>query len=793
MNMISATAPVAADCAHCAAPLRPGQGRFCCEGCAGAHAIVSGLGLDGFYRRRQAAAGALRPSLAPAASLLPHVEAQGSLCRVEVLLSGLHCGACVWLVEQALTAEPDVLAARVTLSQHRLTLRWRGTPERADAFAALLGRLGFAAAPWSAACLRATEDAEGQRLLRALGLASFGALNVMLISFAVWAGTGSAVWAGTGSAGWVGAGSAGMGMGEATRQALHWVAAAIALPTIAVAGLPFFRPAWAALRAGRPSMDLAVSLGVLAAAAMSLSEAIRGGPYVWFDSATALLALLLAGRVLDRAARGRARRAVAELLSLQDGEARLLRPDGSVAPTPVEAVEPGARLLLAPGERLRLDGVLEGGHALLDTAAITGESVPRDFAAGAAIPAGAVNMGAACVVRVTHAARDGSLARMGALLAEAERARGRHVALADRVARWFVPAIHAIAAATFALWWLALGAPWQVALMHAVAVRIVTCPCGLAIAVPAVQVVTVGALFRRGVLVASGTALERLAAVTHVVLDKTGTLTEGRPRLLPDPARDPAVLHRAAGMAQASRHPLTRALARACPDAPAAPGVVEHPGEGLALGGTRLGSARFCGLDDGEGMTLWLTRPGAPPAAFHFADGLRPDAAAAVRALRGLGLEVELLSGDATPAVAAAAREAGLERWEGVATPARKAARVRELTATGARVLMVGDGINDAAAMALAHASASPGEGTDLARQVADLVLQGGRLLALPDAVARARRAMRLSRQNLAMSLAYNALAVPAAVAGLVNPLLAAGVMATSSLAVILNALRAGR
>jgi Cu2+-exporting ATPase len=326
-----------------------------------------------------------------------------------------------------------------------------------------------------------------------------------------------------------------------------------------------------------------------------------------------------------------------------------------------------------------------------------------------------------------------------------------------------------------------------------VAALIVTCPCGLAIAVPAVQVVTVGALFRRGVLVASGTALERLAAVTHVVLDKTGTLTEGRPRLLPGPGQDARALRLAAGMALASRHPLAQALARACPDAPAAEGVVEHPGEGLALGGTRLGSAPFCGVADAQGMTLWLARPAHPPVAFRFADGMRPDAAEAVRRLHGLGLRVELLSGDAAPAVEAAACEAGIGRWEAGASPERKAARISELSAAGARVLMVGDGINDGPAMALAHASACPGEGTDLARQVADLVLQGGRLAALPESVALARRATRLSKQNLGMSLVYNAIAVPAAVAGMVNPLLAAGVMATSSLAVILNALRGGR
>jgi Cu2+-exporting ATPase len=536
-------------------------------------------------------------------------------------------------------------------------------------------------------------------------------------------------------------------------------------------------------------MDLAVSLGVLATTAMSLSEAVRKGPYTWFDGATALLALLLAGRVLDRAARRRARQACAELLALQAGEITLVTPDGTMCIVPPEAAKPGDRLLVAARERVRLDGLLEHGQALLDTAASTGESLPRRFHAGQALPAAAVNLGAAFIQRVTATAADGSLAAMARLLERAEQARGRYVTIADRAAGLYVPMVHAIAAATFLGWWLGIGVSWQAAL-------IVTCPCGLAIAVPAVQVVSVGALFRRGALVTSPTALERLAACDHVVLDKTGTLTVGRPEWVADPRIPAATLLSAATLAASSRHPLARALADSCPSVlPMAKGVEEVPGHGLRRGGERLGSAAFCELSDaGDGMALYY-RP-APEAAvtcFRFTDSLRPDALEAVQALRRLGLGVELLSGDAAPAVHRAADKAGITEWRSGVSSAEKAAHIRALGAAGQKVLMVGDGINDAPALALAHASASPAGATDLAQAAADLVLRGEALLALPAAIRTARAAQRAARQNIGFSLAYNIVAVPAAVLGLVTPLAAALVMASSSIAVILNALHTGR
>lgn len=329
-------------------------------------------------------------------------------------------------------------------------------------------------------------------------------------------------------------------------------------------------------------------------------------------------------------------------------------------------------------------------------------------------------------------------------------ARGRFVQIAERAVRFYVPAVHAVAAATFLGWWLLAGVGWQAALVPAVATLIVTCPCGFALAVPMVQSVAVGALFRRGILVASGTALERLASADYAVLDKTGTLTLGRPSLLPG-VWTAAQLHAAASLARASRHPLAQALIVACPDAPLREEVREVPGQGLSAKDAWLGNASFVGAPElGDGPTLWFREGESAPVAFRFADALRPNAKEALQRLGALGLRVELLSGDVAPAVAAAAREVGIAVWTAQAGPEGKAARVGELRKAGARPLMVGDGINDAAALAVAHVSICVGEGADLAKEAADLVLCRQELGSLTSAIVTARRAQRLMRQNIA-------------------------------------------
>jgi Cu2+-exporting ATPase len=357
-----------------------------------------------------------------------------------------------------------------------------------------------------------------------------------------------------------------------------------------------------------------------------------------------------------------------------------------------------------------------------------------------------------------------------------------------------------MAALTFLGWWLLAGADWQPALLNAIAVLIITCPCALALAVPVVQVVASGRLMRRGILLKSATALERLAEIDTVVFDKTGTLTTGRLALADHPSEEPEALRLAATLAATSSHPLARALARAVPDAVPAAGVRELPGQGLLLaapsGEIRLGSRSFCAVaeDGGEaGAELWLARPGHRPVRFGFRDDLRPDAARVVAELQRRGLAVELLSGDRTPTVAAVADTLGIARWQAGCTPQAKTARLQELTAQGRRVLMVGDGLNDAPALAAAHVSLSPASAADISRTAADVVFQGEFLAPVAETIAVARGAGRLVRQNIGLALIYNLVAVPLAVLGQVTPLVAAIAMSSSSVLVIANALRLGR
>lgn len=760
-------------CVHCGAAVRADE-RFCCSGCASAHAIIGAAGLESFYLRLEERR-ARRPEPLET-DFASHARATGKdETALELLVDGLDCAACVWLIESLLARNPAVTKARVHLSTRRLSLAWRGTAAEANAHAGLVAALGFRLAPYDVLAATAEDDREVRDLLRSLAVAGFAAANVMLLSVAVWSGHDGS-------------------MGEATRTLFHWLSAAIALPAVAYAGRPFFRSAFAALRAGRTNMDVPISIGVTLACVVSLHEAWAGEQHAYFDSAITLLFFLLIGRYLDRRARGRARRSVRALMALASRSATVVAADGGSVARRVDALLPGDVLLVAAGERLGADGVVSEGRSTLDASLVTGESVPQAVSPGAKVFAGMVNLGPAIRVRVTAAGERTLLAEIVRLVEAAERGRSRFVAIADRVARAYAPVVHATALLTFLGWMFLGGLAWDRALLVATAVLIITCPCALALAVPVVQVVASTRLLRSGVLLLSPTALERVAQVDHVVLDKTGTLTLGRPELVEAPD-DPEIRRAAAAIAAASRHPLAQALVRAVPDAPPADGVVEHAGQGLAMGDARLGSAAFCGvadpLDDGR-SELWLARPGRAPSRFSFADTLRSDAAATVAALRARGLTVELLSGDRPAAVAEAARASGIATWRAEATPAAKAACLAALAAKGATVLMVGDGLNDAPALAAAHASMSPTTAAEATQNAADVVFQGDGLAPVSETLEVACRAGRLVRQNLALALLYNLSAVPLAIVGEVTPLVAAAAMSSSSLLVIGNALRLG-
>jgi P-type Cu2+ transporter len=761
-------------CSHCAEAV-PAGARFCCTGCAGAFEAVRGLGLEAFYARR------VGPGIKPDANAAAHdfsgrtVREPDGACALHLMIDGLTCAACVWLVESLYAREADVIDARANLTTGRLVLRWRGQPARADALVALAARLGFRLVPFDATCLAQTGDAEERDLLRATGVAGFAAGNVMMLSLAVWVG---------------------IDMGPATKDLLHWVSALIGLPCIFYAGLPFYRSAWRALAARRLDMDVPIAVGITMTAAMSLSETIRGGPYAYFDAALTLLFFLLAGRYLDRRARGRARASAAHLLALRAAPVTVIDEAGRARAVPADAVKQGDLVAIAAGERVGIDGTIVAGTGEIDTSLVTGETLPRAVGIGDRVFAGMLNLGAPLRVRTTATGEGTLLAEIARLVELAESGRARFVALAERVTRLYTPVVHVAAVGTFLGWYFLAGVDWQVALLYCVATLIVTCPCALGLAVPSVQTIASGRLLRAGVLLKNATALERLAEIDTIVFDKTGTLTRGIPALLDDPARRADDSHFAASLAGASKHPLARALARAVPEARMADNVAEHPGRGLSCGPAKLGSRAFVGVVDmppADGLELWLDRGDGRKVRFAFRDPPRVDARDTLARLAGEGYAIELLSGDRRETVRAMADALDIPEWRGEADPAAKAAMLAELARTGRKVLMVGDGLNDAPALAAAHASLSPADGADVAQVAADAVFQGTDLAAVGELLDTARRARALVRQNIGFSIAYNALAVPAAVLGLVTPPLAAFLMSSSSIVVVLNAMRLGR
>ncbi|MGE0424723.1 MAG: copper-translocating P-type ATPase [Reyranellaceae bacterium] len=768
---LPATARASGDalCVHCGGRTSAGES-FCCGGCAAAYDLVGRLGLDQYYALRPQRPDGERPAPADITDPTPYVREADGVCSLDLAVDGLRCAACLWLIEHALARDERVTEARLNATTRRLSLRWKGPAGLGETFAGLVADLGYRVAPFTPQAVRRLGDAEERDLLRRMAVVGFAAANIMLLSVSVWSGA-----SGT------------------TRDLLHYVSALIAIPALAYALRPFAVSAWMALRQRRGSMDLPVVVGVLLTLGISLAETMRSGSHAYFESAAMLVFFLLVGRYLERRARGRARSAAAHLLSLAGSVAMLEQEDGTLRHVTPAELKTGDVVRVAAGERLAADGVVLDAPALVDNSFVSGESRPVRLAAGALAHGGAMNVGAPLRLRITAVGEDTLLSRIARLLEAAEQGRSRFVALADRVARVYTPLVHLLALATFLGWWLLGDLAVRDALLVAVAVLIVTCPCALALAQPTVATVAIGRLARRGVLTVSPTALERLGDVDLVVFDKTGTLTRGKPVLLEDAARPADVLELAARLAATSRHPLARALVAAAPAVRPLADVQEHPGQGLSCGALRLGSRQFCGVpEDGaaDSMELWLARPDAPPVRFVFEDVLRADASATVAALKARGLEVMLLSGDRAPTVRRFAETLGIAGWQAGLTPDDKLARIAELVAAGRRPLMVGDGINDAPALAAAHASMSPGEAADVACAAADAIFQGEGLMAVADTLALAQAALKAMRRNLALAVVYNTIAVPVAIGGLLTPPLAALAMSGSSLLVVANALR---
>ena len=706
-------------------------------------------------------------------------DAKG-LARLELAVRGMRCAGCMSKVENGIRQLPGVEEARVNLSSAKLNVRWREGSTSAERIVARVNELGFEAFPYDPSAILKQDDDEGRFLLTCLAVAAFGASNVMFLSICVWAGFDGE-------------------MGHATRSLFHWISGVIAIPTALYAGRPFFRSAAASLSRGSANMDVPITLGIVLALALSVYEAFKGGDYAYFDAAVSLPFLLLIGRYLDHLLRRTARGAALDLAAMQTVTSTRIGTDGVSHVVAAGDIAPGDRLLIAAGERVPVDSVVESGESEADVSLVTGESAPVRVKAGDVLQSGTLNLNGVLTLKATKRVQDSLVADLARLFEAGQQNRGRYVRIADRAAQLYVPTVHGAALLVFFGGMLA-GLGVETALTNAVTLLIITCPCALGLAVPAVQIVATSRLFKSGILVKSGDALERLAEADVAVFDKTGTLTHGRPVLTNGDGVSRDVLERAAQMARASKHPLSRALASAAGPGTVLSDVREIPGDGLecqtAEGMLRLGRAAFAG--DGssaqaEGSVLWYSEPGHAPVAFHFSDSVRADAAASVKALKSMGLKVEMLTGDLDKPAATAARTLSIDTWTACSDPAQKTQHLERLQKQGHHVLMVGDGLNDAAALSLAHVSISPGTAVQACQTAADMILQGESLGPIVEAVDVARRARSLVFQNFAFSAIYNVLAVPLAALGMVTPLIAAVAMSGSSLIVMLNALRLAR
>jgi P-type Cu2+ transporter len=696
---------------------------------------------------------------------------------LELLVRGARCAGCLRKIETGVASLPGVEAARLNLSTGRLSIAWGGDRTDPRTIVQKVIDLGYQAQPFDPADAQAAVDTEGRHLLICLAVAAFAAMNIMMFSVPVW----SAHFTGE--------------MEHGTRTMFHWISAAIALPAAAYAGQPFFKSAFNALRRGKANMDVPISLGVLLASGLSIYETARGGEHAYFDAVAMLLFFLLIGRYLDHALRQRARRAARDLLALQAVTANRVDAQGQSVSVAIKDVRPGDMLAVLPGDRFPVDGVVREGRSEADFSLLTGETAPVAVGVGQAIRAGAVNLSGRLLLEATARSDDSFLAEIARLVEVGEQSKSAYVRWADMAAKHYVPVVHSAAFAT-AVIWLLLGAEPRVAIMNACAVLIITCPCALGLAVPAVQVVATGRLFKRGILVKSGDALERLAQVDHIAFDKTGVLTLGQPHLLDGASIAHDVLAEAALLARASRHPLARAIARAAGPGPAAGDAIEVAGCGVeaTLNGARarLGRASWVGARDAhsEETELYFVSGSHAPQRFAFEDTLRPDTAATIARLAGMGIGAEVLSGDRQAAVSRTAAGAGIGRFAAGLSPADKASRLDQLKAEGAVVLMLGDGLNDAPALAHAWVSMAPGSAADASQSAADLVFQGERLDAVAEAIMVARKARARVMENFWFAAAYNLVAAPIAMFGLVTPFIAAIAMSSSSIIVTLNALR---
>lgn len=699
------------------------------------------------------------------------------LHQLELAVPDIHCATCISTIEHDLAKLDMVEAARVNLSTKRVRIVFDPRQGEPNQITETVTKSGHRIMLLDG--IDEGQDKHLGELIRALAVSGFAAGNIMLFSVSIWSGADAV-----------------------TRDLFHWISALIAIPAVGFAGRVFFRSAINILRHGRLNMDVPIALAVILSLAMSVFETARGAEQAYFDASVSLLFFLLIGRTLDYMMREKARGAVKNLAQLAPKNAVQILPDNTREAISIADIEPGMKLPILAGQRIPVDCQVIQGTSEADVSLVTGEANPELVEAGSKLLAGTLILTGAIIVRAEQRADQSFLARMIEMMEAAEGSKAGYRRIADRAAAIYAPAVHLLALFAF-LGWGIFGGDWHHATLIGIAVLIITCPCALGLAVPMVHIVSAGRLFEAGIVMKDGAALERMADITHVVFDKTGTLTQGRPRLVGQPLGDEQGLARAASLARHSAHPFSIALAQASPGQDMFPGqITEVPGQGLEgkddSGVWRLGKAQWCHQETDPDEThstnissqVWLSHNNIPIATFEFLDTARADAKTSIAMLKSMGQKISLLSGDQVAPVNNLAEDLGIANAFSCLTPANKVAHIQNLQANGDKVLMVGDGINDAPALRAAEASMAPASAADVGRSAADFIITRDNLISVPSTLKLARRAATTVKQNFGLALTYNLIAVPLAISGQVTPLFAALAMSTSSILVTLNALK---
>jgi Cu2+-exporting ATPase len=776
-------------CLHCGLENFNQQIKFCCKGCELAYKIINNLGLQNYYQTRllNQEIKALKPEENNQIDISEFCNLDEKNCySINLMIEGLHCAACVWLIENVLKKQPSVTKARVNMTSRKLYLQWNGNKIIGNDLVRLISNLGYRLVPFDKEFLQAVEQKYDNQIIKSLAIAGFAAGNVMLISIALWANSSAQ-------------------MGVATRNLLYWISAIIALPAIIYSGRIFAFSAINSIKSGVMNMDVPIFVAIILTSIISVFETINKSEHAYFDSAIMLIFFLLIGRFLDFSARQKAFSITRDLMMLAGTSATVII-DQQHKVVASKNLQKDMILSVVMGEKIAADGIIFKGSSEIDTSIITGESLPKKFVIGDDVFAGMVNLGDALQIKITKTKDETLLAKIVVMVENIETNKNRYTKIADVVARFYTPIIHLIALVTFLFWCFVWQIGWHQSLLNAVAVLIITCPCALALAVPVTQIIAAGKLLKKGILLKNSEALEKLNKIDTIVFDKTGTLTIGKPQLISTKiiGNESQIMQLVASMATKSNHILSKALTANFKRELLDLEVKEIAGMGLVSNykghEIRLGnfnhiypqSTKTEADNNQKTETSQIFfKYQKQISVFSFSDQLRTDCIQTIKHLVEYNLII--LSGDKESVVKSVAKELNISKYYFAKTPDQKLEIIAELKEQGKNILMVGDGINDSPALTLADISISPATACDINKNIADIIFQGKELKPVLEVINIAKKFNRIIWQNLIFALMYNLIAVPFAILGYIIPLFAALAMSFSSIIVVLNALRIGK